>query len=125
MRRPILICLSLVIFKSPIIIFYAFNVFRSAGIESIDNNLSLCIVAGIQVLATILSSVLVDKIGRRVLLISSEAIMFLSLFVLGTFFHLKKSSKDQILDLVVQDLDMDMSKKIQELDNMNGSRWSA
>ena len=68
------------------IIFYTVDIFRASGSE-INANLSTIIVGVVQVAATVVSGWLVDRAGRRVLLIFSEVVMAVALFVLGTFYY--------------------------------------
>lgn len=70
------------------VIFYTVDIFSAAGSE-IDAHLSTVIVGAVQVAATVVSSILVDKTGRRVLLIFSEVVMTVSLAGLGLFFYLQ------------------------------------
>ena len=71
------------------IIFYTVDIFRASGKE-VDANLSTIIVGAVQVAATVISGWLVDRAGRRVLLIFSEVVMAAALFVLGTFYYFDK-----------------------------------
>ena len=68
-------------------IFYASQIFLDAGYNHEKANLvSFGAVGCVQVLATLLSVVLVDYLGRRVLLITSSIGMILSSFLLGIYF---------------------------------------
>ena len=69
------------------IIFFTVEIFRSAG-SSLDSHLSTIIVGLVQVLSNILSLFVVDKAGRKPLLISSGIIMCLSMASMGLAFHL-------------------------------------
>ena len=77
------------------IIFYTGGIFKAAG-SSIDSNLASIVVGIVQVMATIVSSVLVDRAGRRILLLISQLVMAVALIGLGTFFFLKDESAIQI-----------------------------
>lgn len=69
------------------VIFYSSNIFLSAGISS--SNAATFAVGAIQVVATAVSTWLVDKTGRRVLLIISSAGMAVSLLIVAASFYLK------------------------------------
>ncbi len=96
--KPVAICLSLMVFEQfsgfNAIIFYTGGIFRAAG-TSIDSNLSSIVVGVVQVIATVASSVLVDRAGRRILLLISQIVMSVSLLVLGTFFYFKNDLTEQ------------------------------
>ncbi|KAI3807315.1 hypothetical protein L1987_23241 [Smallanthus sonchifolius] len=69
------------------VLFYASNIFQSAGISSSDAaTLGL---GAIQVIATAVSTWLVDKTGRRILLTVSSAGMTFSLVVVAASFFVK------------------------------------
>nr|GMC54959.1 sugar transporter ERD6-like 6 [Ipomoea batatas] len=69
------------------VIFYSSNIFQSAGISS--SNAATCGVGAIQVIATAIATWLVDKTGRRILLIVSSAGMAVSLLLISVSFFLK------------------------------------
>ncbi|KAK4429263.1 Sugar transporter ERD6-like 6 [Sesamum alatum] len=69
------------------VIFYSTTIFESAGISS--SNAATVGVGAIQVIATGVSTWLVDRTGRRILLIVSSSGMALSLLVVAISFFLK------------------------------------
>ncbi|KAL0438535.1 UNVERIFIED_CONTAM: Sugar transporter ERD6-like 6 [Sesamum latifolium] len=69
------------------VIFYSTTIFESAGISS--SNAATVGVGAIQVFATAVSTWLVDRTGRRILLIVSSSGMALSLLVVAIAFFLK------------------------------------
>ncbi|KAL8225794.1 hypothetical protein R6Q57_018351 [Mikania cordata] len=88
---PLMIGIGLLVFQqlSGIngVLFYASNIFQSAGISSSDAaTLGL---GAIQVIATAVSTWLVDKTGRRILLTISSAGMTISLVVVAASFFIK------------------------------------
>jgi len=89
--RPALIMLGLMLFQQlsgiNAVIFYTVDIFESAG-SSLDSNVSSIIVGVVQVAATLLSVFVVDRLGRRVLLLVSDVVMCISLVLLGLFFKL-------------------------------------
>ncbi|CAG7716652.1 unnamed protein product [Allacma fusca] len=90
--KPTLIALALMLFQQlsgiNAIIFYATEIFEDAD-SDIRPGICTIIVGVFQVLATALSSILVDRAGRKFLLIVSGAAMCLFLVLLGVFFYLK------------------------------------
>ncbi|KAL1564467.1 sugar transporter ERD6-like 6 [Salvia divinorum] len=97
---PLMIGIGLLVFQqlSGIngVIFYSNNIFESAGISS--SNAATVGVGVIQVIATAVATWLVDKTGRRILLLVSSSGMALSLVVVSVSFYLKESvSEDSTL----------------------------
>ena len=74
---------------------YIYNTltFQHAG-SQIDSNTCSIYVALVQVAGTTLSIFIIDKIGRRVLLIVSDLFMAITLIGLGIFFHLRERLED-------------------------------
>lgn len=73
------------------VIFYTNSIFRSAG-SKIPSEIATIIIGVVQTIATYISSLLIEKAGRRLLLLQSCIIMGLSLIVLGVYFKLKSDS---------------------------------
>ncbi|KAG9449656.1 hypothetical protein H6P81_009621 [Aristolochia fimbriata] len=69
------------------ILFYSSNIFRSAGVSS--SNAATFGIGAIQVVATGVTTWLIDKAGRRVLLIVSSSGMTISLLLVAVAFYLK------------------------------------
>ncbi|XP_014251293.1 facilitated trehalose transporter Tret1-2 homolog [Cimex lectularius] len=67
------------------ILTYSVTIFKESG-SSISPYHSAIVVGSLQCIASFTSSILVDKAGRRVLLMTSYSIMALSLLSLGTYF---------------------------------------
>ncbi|XP_050357561.1 facilitated trehalose transporter Tret1-like [Nymphalis io] len=72
------------------VIFYTNNIFQSAG-SNIPPAIATIIVGVVQTIATYVSSLLIEKAGRRILLLQSCIIMGICLIVLGTYFKLQES----------------------------------
>ncbi|XP_065556827.1 facilitated trehalose transporter Tret1-like isoform X2 [Artemia franciscana] len=92
--KPFLICISLMFFQqfSGInAVMFNLNVIFSASGGGMDSNIQSCIVGVVQVAATVISSVLVDRAGRKILLISSAFVMAICLVTLGVFFYFQES----------------------------------
>jgi sugar porter (SP) family MFS transporter len=68
------------------IIFYSTDIFQRAG-SDIDPNVATIIVGAVQVVSVFVGTLIVDRLGRRILLLSSIAVMFLATFMLGVYFY--------------------------------------
>ena len=90
---PFILVLMLMFFQQfsgiNAVIFYASDVFKTGFNDNVDVNLVSAISIGVvQVLATLLSVMLVDKLGRKVLLTVSSIGMGLSSFVLAIYYYI-------------------------------------
>lgn len=74
-------------------IFYAGAIFKTAS-DTIDPYMATIIVGIIQVVAVFLSTLIVDALGRRILLLVSEIAMFVTTLVIGIYFYLKETGHD-------------------------------
>mmetsp|Transcript_10496 Transcript_10496/g.21587 ORF Transcript_10496/g.21587 Transcript_10496/m.21587 type:complete len:193 (-) Transcript_10496:33-611(-) len=70
------------------VIFYSTEIFTTAGVDGAEGSL---IVMATQVIVTGISCLLVDKLGRRILLLFACSGMFLSSCLMTTFYFLKDS----------------------------------
>ncbi|KAB7504384.1 Facilitated trehalose transporter Tret1 [Armadillidium nasatum] len=73
------------------VIFYTVDIFKLSG-SSIDENLSTIIVGVVNFLSCFLANILIDKLGRKILLYISDVAMIVSLFALGSYFYVKDLS---------------------------------
>lgn len=93
----LIICFCLMFFQQMsgvnAIIFYTSSIFAEAK-SSLDASTATIIVGVFQVVATFLSSVIIDKFGRKILLLCSVLFMMLSGLVLAIFFTLKNGGTD-------------------------------
>merc|ERR1712215_231733 len=93
--KPIFIGLMLMLLQQfsgiKVISSYIVQIFQNAG-SKFDANICSIVVGVIQVTGTSLSVIVVDRYGRRPLLIVSEMLISFSFAMLGTFFYLKESS---------------------------------
>ena len=91
--KPLLISLGLMLFQQlsgiNAVIFYTVSIFEHAG-SSMNSNLSTVIIGVVNILSTFVANILIDRLGRKVLLLISTVFMFLSLISLGTYFYLKE-----------------------------------
>jgi len=69
------------------ILFYASSIFKAAGLK--DSDLDTFALGAIQVLATVVTTMFLDRAGRRILLIISSAGMTISLLVVAIVFYIK------------------------------------
>lgn len=74
------------------VIFYTVEIFSSSG-SKIDPNLSAVIVGLVLMISVIVSILLIDRAGRKVLLIVSDIGMCIALFGLGLYFYFKETTE--------------------------------
>ncbi|XP_073008062.1 sugar transporter ERD6-like 6 [Typha latifolia] len=90
-RTPLMLGIGLLVLQqlSGIngILFYASSIFKAAGLT--NSNLATCGLGAIQVLATGVTTWLLDKAGRRILLIISTAGMTVSLILVAAAFFME------------------------------------
>uniref|UniRef100_A0A146LSN9 Facilitated trehalose transporter Tret1 n=2 Tax=Lygus hesperus TaxID=30085 RepID=A0A146LSN9_LYGHE len=79
---------------------YAVTIFKEAG-SSLTPHQSAIVLGCLQVVSSICSLVLVDKLGRKVLLVTSFTAMGVSLCSLGVYYYLKASIGQQYLFIPV------------------------
>ncbi|XP_038223363.1 facilitated trehalose transporter Tret1-2 homolog isoform X1 [Zerene cesonia] len=90
--KAVLICYALMLFQQlsgiNAVIFNTSKIFTSAG-AAIEPAIATIIIGVIQVLATFVSSLVVDKLGRRILLLFSALVMCICSTALGVYFFLQ------------------------------------
>lgn len=93
-RRGFLICVMLMFFQQfsgvNAVIFFAQPIFKAAN-TGIAPALCTLLVGIVQVAMTFVSAGLVERAGRRMLLIISSSVMCLCLTMLGAYFYFKIS----------------------------------
>lgn len=93
----LIISLALMLFQQfsgiNAVIFYAQSIFEAAG-STLDPALCTIIVGVVQVIMTVASALLIEKAGRRILLLQSSIMMGICLVVLGIYFSLKENKTD-------------------------------
>lgn len=91
----ILITLGLMLFQQlsgiNAVIFYAGTIFRDAG-GTIDENLSTTIIGIVNFVSTFLATIVIDRLGRKILLYVSSISMIITLSVLGAYFYIKEAT---------------------------------
>ncbi|XP_060856540.1 facilitated trehalose transporter Tret1-like [Metopolophium dirhodum] len=101
-RKSLLIGIGCMFFQQTsginAIIFYMGYIFNEIG-SSITTNTSVIAVGIVQLVMTFVAMMIVDKAGRRVLLIVSAIVMSISFFCLGLYLEMSRKSvhKDSIL----------------------------
>lgn len=80
------------------VIFFTKGIFESAN-TGIDSGLATIIVGVMQVISVFVSSVIVDKAGRRLLLLPSALVMAITTALLGTYFFMKEKNPDSVSSL--------------------------
>lgn len=93
-RKSYLIILGLIFFFHTsginVVLFYTADIMDTANVN-LDPNLATIIVGIIFVVATLISAVLVDKLGRRPLLLVSTATLTACYILMGTYFLLQEN----------------------------------
>lgn len=101
-RKPILASLGLMFFQQfsgiNAVIFYTVNIFELSG-SSVDSNVSTIIVGLVNFGAVFVATLLIDRLGRKVLLLISDVLMIFCLSVLGVFFYLREYNLELVEDL--------------------------
>jgi len=89
--HPFVLCLAVMVFQQwsgvNAIIFNTVTIFNAANV-TIDMHLATNIVGAVQLFATFMSILVVDKAGRRILLFLSGIVMSMSMAAIGAFFFL-------------------------------------
>uniref|UniRef100_A0A6B0VB77 Putative glucose transporter n=1 Tax=Ixodes ricinus TaxID=34613 RepID=A0A6B0VB77_IXORI len=80
-----------------IILFFANDIFAATGTSMSPEDCTI-IVGVIQVAVLLAATLLIDRLGRKVLLLLSSAVTSLSLVLLGLCFHFKKARGDEFLE---------------------------
>lgn len=94
--RALIIMLGLMFFQQMsginAVIFYTGFIFDAAN-TGIDGSIATIIVGVMQVIATFVSTIVVDKLGRRILLLLSVSVMAICTIVLGVYFYLDQRTE--------------------------------
>lgn len=94
-KRGLMIAFGLMIFQQlsgvNAVIFYATDIFKSAG-STLEPSTATIIVGVIQAVATFISTLVVDLLGRRKLLLLSDFVMAICTLLLGIYFYLRNET---------------------------------
>lgn len=100
--KALFISLSLMFFQQMsginAVIFFTSDIFKAAE-TGIDPSLATIIVGVMQVISVFVSSIIVDKLGRRLLLLPSAIVMTICTILLGAYFFMKDHNKDSVASL--------------------------
>ncbi|KAF5279764.1 hypothetical protein FQA39_LY05454 [Lamprigera yunnana] len=92
-KRAFFIVFTLMYFRQmggiQAVIFYTGTIFQTAG-STLDSTIGTIIIGGLQILASLISSFIVDRLGRRVLLLISISVSTVSVLALAVFLSLKE-----------------------------------
>jgi sugar porter (SP) family MFS transporter len=101
-KKALLIGFGLMIFQQAcginVVIFNATTIFDAAN-TGINSDYQTIIIGAVLLVATLLGSFLVDRTGRKILLVISSCFMTLMLFALGIYFYLLDHKSDVIESL--------------------------
>lgn len=88
LSRPLMISVFIMIFQQlsgiNAIMFYTVSIFQKAGLE--NSEMATVLIGAVQVVATFVACLLMDKMGRRRLLIIAGSVMCISCFVFGWYY---------------------------------------
>lgn len=77
------------------VIFYTTGIFKESG-STLEENICTTIVGIVNFISTFIAALLIDRLGRKVLLYISAVSMIISLTILGTYFYLKNQVKADV-----------------------------
>lgn len=93
--KPLLITLGLMIFQQcsgiNVVMFYTVDIFKMAK-STLDPNVETIVVGSVGVVGTLVSVLIADLVGRRILLLVSAVLMTISMGGLGAFFYVFESN---------------------------------
>lgn len=101
-KKALFISLGLMFFQQMsginAVIFFTKDIFDAAN-SGIDSGLATIIVGVMQVIAVFVSSIVVDKLGRRLLLIPSIIVMAICTVLLGIYFKMSADDSNSVASL--------------------------
>ncbi|KAF2885230.1 hypothetical protein ILUMI_20949 [Ignelater luminosus] len=80
------------------VIFYAHDIFKQAG-ATMSDGVNAIILSLVQIVFTIVSAYMVDRVGRKILWILSLSIMAGCLVVMGIYFMMKRNNEETAKDI--------------------------
>ncbi|XP_003436496.2 facilitated trehalose transporter Tret1 [Anopheles gambiae] len=97
--KALIICAGLISFQQlsgiNVILFYSQNIFESTG-SSLSPAVSTILVGAVQVLASGATPLIVDRLGRKPILLTSAGGMCISLGTMGLYFFLKHTESPSV-----------------------------
>lgn len=102
-KISLLVCFGLMFFQQlsgiNAVVFYVGSIFEQTGSSLSPTNATI-LVGVMQVIATFVSSLIVDKFGRKVLLVGSDFLMAVSAILVGVYFSLDNTrSAEEMKDI--------------------------
>lgn len=98
-KKAIMIAFGLMFFQQlsgiNAVIFYTNTIFQDANVD-LEPRYATILIGVIQVLATLASTLVVDRLGRKILLMTSFSLMALCTLTLGIFYKIKSMSEDSV-----------------------------
>lgn len=96
--KPVILSLSLMLFQQWCgingVMFYAASIFKNSGYTSIDPAVSSIILGAAQVAGTLAGTLVMDKAGRKILLLVSGGFMVFGLTALSVLYGISNSKDD-------------------------------
>lgn len=100
LSRPLMISVIIMVFQQfsgiNAIMFYTVSIFKNAGLE--NSEMATVVIGVVQVVATLVACALMDKMGRRKLLIIAGSVMCIACFIFSWYFH-KTSTGSTVTDM--------------------------
>ncbi|XP_034252792.1 facilitated trehalose transporter Tret1-like isoform X2 [Thrips palmi] len=100
--KPLLITIGLMFFQQMsginAVIFYATKIFKDAG-STIEPSLCTIIIGVVNFMSTFVATILIDRLGRKILLYMSSVGMTITLGTLGSFFFVR-----DVMEVKLQEL---------------------
>jgi len=91
--KPLVISMGLMLFQQMsginAVMFYTVDIFKASK-SSIDNNLCTIIIALVNLVTVFVSSALIDRLGRKILLYASGVLMTTTITALGIYFYFRE-----------------------------------
>ncbi|KAK0086477.1 hypothetical protein PV325_003136 [Microctonus aethiopoides] len=101
--KALLITSALVTFQQMtginVVLLYSETIFKSAGDAGIDASVETIIIGVVMLISSFITSLVVDRFGRRILLLISSTATTLSLGALGLFFYLKNGLEEDVTNI--------------------------
>ncbi|XP_052251802.1 solute carrier family 2, facilitated glucose transporter member 8-like isoform X2 [Dreissena polymorpha] len=89
LSKPLIISVIIMIFQQfggiNAVMFYTESIFNSAGLK--DGQMATVVIGAVQVVGTLLACLLMDRIGRRKLLIFAGAVMSIACFMFSWYYY--------------------------------------
>lgn len=95
--KALIVSVGLIMFQQlsgiTVVLFYTQDIFRDTG-SDIRPEIATIVVGAVQVAASGLTPIVVKKLGKRIMLLVTEAVMCLSMGSMGLYFYLKENDPE-------------------------------